>query len=186
MPTQAGAVVIDSLDTVASVNTFTDTVTGKEWLDLTEVTATLTHAEKVTEAATLGYTLGTLNDINTLFGALPNPQTNYNTYSTMIGDYQNAAIGTYIMWGLFKTDDQATDLRMAYAWSQGHQGDLWTITNSIPSDGQRGQIGVWAYKSGGTAPIPEPATVALLGIGIVGLAGAEVRRRRKKKVVEKS
>ncbi len=42
------------------------------------------------------------------------------------------------------------------------------------------------YSQVAVNPVPEPTTVALLGIGLVGLAGAEIRRRRKKKVIGKN
>jgi len=42
------------------------------------------------------------------------------------------------------------------------------------------------FGTDGAALVPEPTTIALLGIGLAGLAGVEVRRRRKKKAVDKS
>ncbi|GAX60170.1 hypothetical protein SCALIN_C05_0256 [Candidatus Scalindua japonica] len=61
-------------------------------------------------------------------------------------------------------------------------GTYTSITFTDTTEGWHG------FTVGATdlAAVPEPTTVALLGIGIAGLAGAELRRRRKKSVVNKT
>ncbi len=62
---------------------------------------------------------------------------------------------------------------------------MLTFTNFITTSGMFA-ISEITFDATLASTVPEPTTVALLGLGIVGLAGAEARRRRKKKEVDNS
>jgi hypothetical protein len=55
-------------------------------------------------------------------------------------------------------------------------GDLFWDTSSLYTTGE---------LSVGSAPVPEPGTVALLGLGVAGLGGMYLRRKRKQKVIHR-
>ncbi len=105
-----------------------------------------------------------------------NPQPGWDTINT--GLFQNLTEDYY--W--YGTDMTGTSFAWVFEFGRDKQGGV--IKTYHP---EAPPVYGLAVRSGDVAAaVPEPTTIALLGIGLAGLAGAEVRRRRKKRADNKS
>ena len=178
-PITVHADVIDFGD-VGGFSTFQDTITGRVWLDMDnffDETATFgTSGFDMIAAATAGgFQFATRADVEQLLFSLPLSGGEWASYAAVMG----YGIPRELIWGMYD-DGDGNPYGWAFAYSYMESWDFLdnaTDASSIQNSGLTGAVdmGIWAYR---VASVPEPGTLALLGIGLLGMGAA----RRKKTV----
>ncbi len=169
------ASIIDSPD-VNGFGTFQDLNTGRIWLDMDNFFEKST-TEMVAAATAAGFTFATKADVEQLLYSLPLTGGEWPGYKAIMGDAPNREL----IWGSYFE----TSSTVGWAWAYDYETS-WNIMDStywfslmswdsIPNEGTgSADLNIWAYRSG-RIPVPEPATMLLIGLGLVGLAGFRKR-----------
>lgn len=179
---EANVVTSASVD---GLTTFTDTDTGRVWLDLDNFfdqatgSSTYTPNEMIATAEAAGFTVADTTAITQLLDSLPLTGDNWTTDATVMGGALGIGDTRQLIWGDYNAGSDG--LGWAYAfngdtswtYSAGPGANLIAAGNGVPDQ----DLGLWAYLGGTKSSVPEPASGALLVVGLLGMA-IGMRRRR--------
>lgn len=178
------ASIVDS-GTVNGLRTFTDPQTGLIWLDMDNFfdsatgNSTFTGLEAIAAAEAAGFTLASRVELNVLLSDLPLGEGQWASYAALMdfGDPRD------MIWGVYELEEEYSEYGdYGWAWTvPAYSGWRFGVAYSvdlIAAGNPQGQqdLGVWAYRRGGDVEVPEPFSIGLLGLGLLGLAAT--RRRR--------
>jgi hypothetical protein len=172
--TAASAAVVVG-PTVGGYSTFTDTNTGLNWVRMDSF-FDKSHNEMATAVTAAGFTVAGWSDVSALLETLPLPNAaTWDSYAAIMGRAPNREL----IWGSFAPVKSNGNIDWAFSF---RGASSWTAfnfdwpANTAPNAGTRdADMNIWAFV-GGTPPVPEPATWAMMIAGF-GLVGAAMRRR---------